>query len=60
VVGSKQEHVSRVPFSVGESKMSSRNIMVALAAIAGGPVIFFALHGRRNTSGSTGRIGALE
>jgi hypothetical protein len=31
--------------------MSSRNIMVALAAIAGGAVILFALRGRRNTSG---------
>jgi hypothetical protein len=33
--------------------MSSRNIMVSLAAIAGGAAIFFALRGRRNTSGST-------
>jgi hypothetical protein len=53
--------------------MSSRNIMVSLAAIAGGASIFFALRGRRNTSGAlfrwqpairplsiTDGIGALE
>ena len=46
-VGGKQEHVSRGLFSIGESKMSSRNIMAAHTAIAGGAVIFFALRGSR-------------
>jgi hypothetical protein len=46
-VGGKQEHVSRGLFSIGESKMSSRNIMAARTAIAGGAVIFFALRGSR-------------
>jgi hypothetical protein len=41
-VGGKQEHVSLVPFSVGASKMSSRNIMAPLEAIAGGATILMA------------------
>ena len=55
-VGGKQEHVSRGLFSIGESKMSSRNIIAARTAIAGGAVIFFALRGWRNGKQFRARI----
>jgi hypothetical protein len=57
-VGDKQEHVSRFPLSVGESKAISHfmhyiMIIVPLAAIAVVAAIFFFLRGRRKSSGIT-------
>ena len=57
-VGGSQEHVARFPISIGESTMVSHvthyiMVIVPLATIAGGAVIFFFLRGRRKTSGST-------
>jgi hypothetical protein len=53
-VGDQQEHVSRFPFSVGESNFFSRYIfsiyMVPLAAIAGVAAIFFFLRDRRKST----------
>ena len=54
-VSDKQQHVSRFPFSVGESGMISHSlhyimIMVPLAAIAGVAAIFFFLRDRRKPS----------
>ena len=53
-VGDKQQHVSRFPFSVGESNMFSRYIlsiyMVPLAAIAAVAALFFFLRDRRKSS----------
>ena len=54
-VGGKVEHVSRFPFSVGETKipLPPSYFMIAFAGVAVVGVIFFALRGRRKTSGST-------
>jgi hypothetical protein len=55
IVGDKQEHVSRFPFSVGETKipLPPSYFMIALAGIAVVlAVIFFVMRGHRNTSGS--------
>ena len=53
-VGDKQQHVSRFPFSVGESNMISRYIlsiyMVPFAAIAAVAALFFFLRDRRKPS----------
>ena len=53
-VGDKQQHVSRFPFSVGESNMFSRYIlsiyMVPFAAIAAVAALFFFLRDRRKPS----------
>ena len=53
-VGDQQEHISRFPFSVGESNMFSHSmhyimIMVPLAAIAAIAAIFFFLRERRKS-----------
>jgi hypothetical protein len=52
------EHVARFPISIGESNVVSHfmhyiMVIVPLAAIAGGAVIFFVVRGRRKPSGST-------
>ena len=54
-VGSKQEHVSRFPFSVGEPKMPlpPNYLWVPLAAIAVVAAIIFFVRGRRKSSSST-------
>jgi hypothetical protein len=54
-VGGKVEHVSRFPFSVGETKipLPPSYFMIAFAGVAVVGVIFFALRGRRKTSDST-------
>jgi hypothetical protein len=55
IVGDKQEHVSRFPFSVGETKipLPPSYFMIAFAGIAVVlAVIFFVMRGHRNTSGS--------
>ena len=54
-VGGTVEHVSRFPFSVGETKipLPPSYFLIALAGVAVVGVIFFALRGRRTTSGST-------
>ncbi len=53
-VGDKQQHVSRFPFSVGESNMFSRYIlsiyMVPVAALAAVAALFFFLRDRRKSS----------
>ena len=53
-VGGKQQHVSRFPFSVGESNMFSRYIlsiyMVPVAALAAVAALFFFLRDRRKSS----------
>ncbi|HEX2519776.1 MAG TPA: hypothetical protein VHK04_09565 [Castellaniella sp.] len=46
-VSDKETHVSRFPFSVGEPKGTSPFILVALAAVAVGAVVFF-LRGRKS------------
>ena len=45
-VRDKEEHVSRFPFSVGEPKGTSPDLIVAIAAIIGAGAFFF-LRGRR-------------
>ena len=54
-VGDKQIHVSRFPFSVGETKipLPPSYFLIALAGVAVLGVVFFALRGRGKTSGST-------
>ena len=54
-VGDKQEHVSRFPFSVGESKvpLPPGYFMIAFAGIAVVAAILFFLRGRRKSSDST-------
>ncbi len=54
-VGGTQEHVSRFPFSVGETKipLPPSYFLIAFAGVAVVAVVFFAMRGRRNTSGST-------
>ena len=54
-VGNKQEHVSRFPFSVGESKipLPPGYFMIAFAGIALVAVFIFFLRGRRKSSSST-------
>jgi hypothetical protein len=54
-VGGKVEHISRFPFSVGETKipLPPSYFMIAFAGVAVVGVIFFAMRSRRNTSGST-------
>jgi hypothetical protein len=54
-VGDKQLHVSRFPFSVGETKipLPPSYFLIALAGVAVIGVVFFALRGRGKTSGST-------
>jgi hypothetical protein len=54
-VSDKQIHVSRFPFSVGETKipLPPSYFLIALAGVAVLGVVFFALRGRGKTSGST-------
>ena len=54
-VGDKQEHVSRFPFSVGESKvpLPPGYFMIAFAGIVVVAAILFFLRGRRKSSDST-------
>jgi hypothetical protein len=57
-LGGPHEHVARFPISIGESNVVSHfmhyiMVIVPLAAIAGGAVIFFVVRGRRKPSGST-------
>ena len=54
-VGSKQEHISRFPFSVGEPKMPlpPNYLWMPIAAIAVVAAIIFFLRGRRKSSSST-------
>jgi hypothetical protein len=57
-LGGTHEHVARFPISIGESTVVSHfmhyiMVIVPLAAIAGGAVIFFFVRGRRKPSGST-------
>ncbi len=54
-VGDKREHVSRFPFSVGETKiwLPPSYLLIALAGVAVVGVIFFFLRGRGNTSSNT-------
>lgn len=56
-LGGPHEHVARFPISIGESNVVSHlmhyiMVIVPLAAIAGGAVIFFFVRGRRKPSGS--------
>jgi hypothetical protein len=53
-VGSKQEHVSRFPFSVGEPKipLPPGYFMIAFAGIAVVAVFIFFLRGRNKSSGT--------
>jgi len=46
-VTDKEKYVSRFPFSVGEPKGTSPYLLVALAAIVGGALVFF-LRGRKS------------
>ena len=57
-LGGPHEHVARFPISIGESNVVSHfmhyiMVIVPLAAIAGGAVIFFVVRGRRKPSGNT-------
>ena len=57
-LGGPYEHVARFPISIGESNVVSHlmhyiMVIVPLAAIAGGAVIFFVVRGRRKPSGNT-------
>jgi hypothetical protein len=57
-LGGEHAHVARFPISIGESNVVSHfmhyiMVIVPLAAIAGGAVIFFFVRGRRKPSGST-------
>jgi hypothetical protein len=54
-VGDKQEHVSRFPFSVGESKvpLPPGYFMIAFAGIAVVAAVLFFLRGRHKSSDST-------
>jgi len=57
-VGGTQEHAARFPISIEESNIVSHfmhyiMVIVPLAALAGGAVIFFFLRGRRKSSVST-------
>ena len=51
-VRDKEEYVSRFPFSVGEPKGTSPYLIVALAALVVGAVVFF-LRGRKSAKVST-------
>jgi hypothetical protein len=50
-VSNKETHVSRFPFSVGEPKGTSPYLIVAIAAVIVGAVVFF-LRGRKSASAS--------
>ena len=51
-VTDKEKYVSRFPFSVGEPKGTSPYLIVALAALVVGAVVFF-LRGRKSAKVST-------